>query len=85
MDAKGKVALARYHVFCVVWLYNERRLHSAIGYVTPRVKLEGREQQIFRERDQKLEAARAARAIKRQQARSQVDQLQPEAANSISG
>ncbi|MGE3778025.1 MAG: integrase core domain-containing protein [Pirellulaceae bacterium] len=24
--------------------YNEERLHSAIGYVTPRDKLEGREQ-----------------------------------------
>jgi len=65
--------------------YNERRLHSAIGYVTPRAKLEGREQEIFRERDRKLEAARAARAIKREQFRSQVNQLTPGAANSISG
>ena len=64
--------------------YNEERLHSAIGYVTPRAKLEGREQQIFQERDQKLEAARAARAVKRQQFRSQVNQLRPEATNSIS-
>jgi transposase InsO family protein len=64
--------------------YNERRLHSAIGYVTPRAKLEGQEKQIFKERDQKLEAARAARAVKRQQARSQVNQLRPEVANSIS-
>ena len=79
------VAEARRVVARFVAEYNERRLHSAIGYVTPRAKLEGREQQIFRERDQKLEAARAARAIKRQQARSQVDQLKPEVANSISG
>lgn len=64
--------------------YNERRLHSAIGYVTPRAKLEGREPQIFKERDQKLEAARAARAAKRQQSRSQDNQLRPEATNSIS-
>lgn len=64
--------------------YNERRLHSAIGYVTPRAKLDGREQQIFKERDQKLEAARAARAVKRQQARSQINYLTPEVANSIS-
>lgn len=64
--------------------YNERRLHSALGYVTPRVKLEGREPQIFRERDRKLEAARAARAVKRQLARSQVNYLTPEVVNSIS-
>ena len=49
--------------------YTDRRLHSAIGYVTPRTKLEGREEQIFRSRDAKLEAARAERARKRQLAR----------------
>lgn len=65
--------------------YNERRLHSAIGYITPRAKLDGREQQIFKERDRKLEAARAARAIKRQQLWSQENQLKPGAALSISG
>jgi len=64
--------------------YNERRLHSAIGYVAPRAKLEGREQQIFKERDRKLEAARAERAEKRQQARSQINYLTPEVAFSIS-
>ncbi len=51
--------------------YNNSRLHSAIGYVTPEAKLEGREQQIFKERDRKLEAARAARQIKRQPSRNQ--------------
>ena len=51
--------------------YNNSRLHSAIGYVTPRAKLEGREQQIFRARAAKLEAARAERQIKRQQAHNQ--------------
>ena len=45
--------------------YNNERLHSAIGYVTPKDKLEGRDKQIFTERDQKLEAARAARKQKR--------------------
>jgi putative transposase len=45
--------------------YNTRRLHSAIGYVTPQAKLDGREQQIFEERDRKLEAARQRRADKR--------------------
>ena len=39
--------------------YNNSRLHSAIGYITPRAKLEGREPQILKERDAKLEAARA--------------------------
>jgi transposase InsO family protein len=49
--------------------YNEERLHSALGYVTPRDKLEGREQQIYAERDRKLEAAREARKRNRQAAR----------------
>lgn len=50
--------------------YNNDRLNSAIGYITPKDKLEGREKQIFKERDQKLEAAREARRIKRQQQRA---------------
>lgn len=41
--------------------YNENRLHSAIGYVAPLDKLDGREEAIFAARDQKLEAAREAR------------------------
>jgi len=76
---------ARRIVTLFVEEYNEQRLHSAIGYITPRVKLEGGEQEIFKERDRKLEAARAARAVKRQQFRSQVNQLTPEVANSNSG
>jgi transposase InsO family protein len=48
--------------------YNKRRLHSAIGYVTPLAKLEGREKQIFADRDRKLEAARENRGIVRQEA-----------------
>ena len=51
--------------------YNEVRLHSAIGYVTPLDKMLGREQEIFDQRDRKLEAARERRAEERQQARSQ--------------
>ncbi len=47
--------------------YNTIRLNSAIGYVTPEARLMGREQQIFKERDAKLEAAREARKAKRQQ------------------
>jgi len=41
--------------------YNTGRLHSAIGYITPNDKLEGRAEQIFAERDAKLEAARQTR------------------------
>jgi putative transposase len=47
--------------------YNEERLHSSIGYVAPKDKLEGRDKQIFKERDSKLEAARVARQQKRWQ------------------
>jgi hypothetical protein len=41
-----------------VGYYNRTRLHSAIGYVTPKDKLDGKEKAIFAERDGKLEAAR---------------------------
>jgi putative transposase len=41
--------------------YNTVRLHSAIGYVTPKDKLEGRAEQILAARDAKLDAARQAR------------------------
>ncbi len=49
--------------------YNSVRLHSAIGYVTPKDKLEGREKLIFAERDRKLEQARERRKEKRHAAR----------------
>ncbi len=41
--------------------YNTVRLHSAIGYVPPRAKLEGRDQAIFASRERELEAARERR------------------------
>lgn len=44
-----------------VLVYNQQRLHSAIGYVTPNDMLEGRRQQIHAERDRKLEQARKRR------------------------
>ena len=34
--------------------YNEVRLHSAIGFVTPKDKLEGRDTEIVAARDRKL-------------------------------
>jgi transposase InsO family protein len=49
--------------------YNTVRLHSAIGYVTPQAKLEGRDKAIVEERDHKLEAARERRKHKRHAAR----------------
>lgn len=48
--------------------YNEVRLHSAIGYVTPKDRLDGRHEDIFKERDRKLEEARERRKTNRQQA-----------------
>ena len=45
--------------------YNTERLHSAIGYVTPKDKLEGREEAIFMERKRKLAGARERRARRR--------------------
>jgi hypothetical protein len=43
-------------------------LHSAIGYVTPNDRLEGRHQEILDARDRKLETARERRKQKRQAA-----------------
>jgi hypothetical protein len=48
--------------------YNNVRLHSAIGYVTPKDMLAGRQVEIHTERDRKLEAARQQRQSRRQQA-----------------
>lgn len=55
--------------------YNEVRLHSAIGYVTPADKLQGREKEIFAERDRKLEEARAARAASRRHENEEAEQV----------
>ena len=66
---RPKVALsledARNQIADYISFYNDERLHSAIGYIAPKVKLEGRDTQIFKERDQKLENAREARKQKR--------------------
>ena len=48
--------------------YNNVRLNSAVGYITPKDMLAGRRQEIHAERDRKLEAARKQRQIRRQQA-----------------
>ena len=49
--------------------YNNVRLHSSIGYVAPVDKLNGRDAEIFRERDRKLEEAREERQRRRIAAR----------------
>ena len=41
--------------------YNNIRLNSAIGYITPKDMLAGQQQEIQAERDRKLEAAREQR------------------------
>jgi len=60
---------------------HEDRLHSAIGYVTPKDKLEGREREIFAARDRKLEAARARRAADRARQRDESQQPNDEDGN----
>jgi putative transposase len=70
-DARRIVARYVEHYNCV-------RLHSAIGYLTPKDKLEGREALIFAERDRKLEQARQRRKEKRQAARQAAAAGQPD-------
>ena len=48
--------------------YNNVRLNSAIGYITPKDMLAGRQREIHAERDRKLEEARKQRQIRRQRA-----------------
>lgn len=62
-DARGVVARFVQH-------YNEVRLHSAIGYVTPKDFLDGRAEVIHARREERLATARVARAEQRQAARA---------------
>jgi len=48
--------------------YNEERLHSAIGYVTPKDLLEVRKAEIHESRDRKMKEAQRARAEMRKAA-----------------
>src|SRR5437899_2782267 len=57
---------ARRIVADYVAYYNNVRLHSAIGYVAPKDRLEGRHHQIGAERDRKLALARQRRQQLRQ-------------------
>jgi len=51
--------------------YNSEQLHSAIGFVTPRDALNGRQESIWEARDTKLETAREKRRLARLQSRQQ--------------
>jgi putative transposase len=64
---------ARRIVAAYVERYNTVRLHSAIGYITPKDKLEGREKEIFAARDRKLAEARERRKTLRQTHRDQAE------------
>ena len=68
---------ARRIVGTLVDHYNTVRLHSAIGYVTPKDKLEGRDKDILAARDRKLEAARERRKAPRHAARQAALDGQP--------
>jgi Integrase core domain/CHC2 zinc finger len=46
--------------------YNEVRLHSALGYITPKDRLQGKHTEIFEARDRKLVEARQRRQQLRQ-------------------
>jgi putative transposase len=52
-------------VSAFVLYYNTQRKHSSIGYVTPEQKLTGLQRQIFTQREQSLQKARAHRALTR--------------------
>ncbi len=68
MSPPATLEKARRLVTRFVEHYNTRRLHSAIGYVTPHDLLESRQKAIHDARDRKLEAARETRAERRQAA-----------------
>jgi putative transposase len=65
LAAPGTLQEARGVVASFVEHYNQVRLHSALGYITPADKLAGLADVIFAERDRKLEEARhRRRAVK---------------------
>lgn len=64
--APGSLDEARRVVEGFVEYYNTVRLHSAIGYVAPADKLAGKENQIWAERDRKIEEARERRRQRRE-------------------
>lgn len=69
--APSNVEQARATVAAFVQHYNQVRLHSALGYITPQDFLDGRSESIWAERDRKLEAAREKRSQRRADQRRQ--------------
>ena len=61
---------ARQRIAEYVHQYNYSRLHSGIGYITPYDMLIGRAEEIFKERDRKLEVARQRRKEKAKNAKT---------------
>jgi transposase InsO family protein len=51
--------------------YNTNRLHSAIGYIAPKDKMEGKDREVFAERDRKLHEARERRKQRRMEIRAE--------------
>ena len=64
-NAPGSLDEARELVARFVAYYNEQRLHSGTGYIAPADMLAGRQEDIWAERDRKLEAARQQRQERR--------------------
>lgn len=52
--------------------YNSQRLHSSIGYITPNDKMAGKAEEIWRNRDEKLETARKLRKSAREKSSEEV-------------
>lgn len=69
---------ARHTIAAFIGRYCDERLHSAIGYITPKIKLLGREAEIFAERDRKLNEARERRKARRT-AKAQLTTVGPSA------
>ena len=61
----GTVTEAKKIVAEYVVHYNKKRLHSAIGYISPENMLDGRQKEIHEQREQKLADARKKRKEKR--------------------
>ncbi len=79
------VADARRMVAGFEEIYNTVRLHSAIGYVTPLDKLEGRAEAILAERERKLLAARERRAALRRAAEKPLTSIEKETTIHVDG
>ncbi len=69
-SAPRSIEEARRSVSGFVDKYNNKRLHSGIGYITPRDMLAGRQTEIHKAREERVKKAREARKLSRQMLRS---------------